>query len=58
MAWVRMLQTHRYTLPEDRRVTIKYLEGNRYLVKRNACETMKKLKVAREIRAPRREPTR
>lgn len=51
---IKMLRTRNFTMPEDRRVTTKYLADQEYTVKRNHGEAMVEAGDAKEVRAPRK----
>lgn len=53
---IKMLVTHSYIPPAERRMSTKYLKDQEYTVKREWGEDMvNNLKVAREMAAPRRK---
>lgn len=49
---IRMLTTHNFVPPEERRMAVKYLDGQEYTVKRAWGEAMVAEKVAKEVKAP------
>ena len=51
---IKMLKTHNFVPPEERRMAVKYLEGGEYTVKRAWGEAMVAEKVAKEVKAPRK----
>lgn len=51
---IRMKATHNFTPPEQRGITVKYLEGEEYTVKREWGAEMVKRDVASEVPAPSR----
>lgn len=55
LMWIEMLRTHCYANPADRRVSTKYLQGERYSVKRDHGDDMVARGHAVERKAPNRE---
>lgn len=49
---IQMLATHNFVPPEERRMAVKYLDGQEYTVKRDWGEAMVAAKVAKEVKAP------
>lgn len=52
---IKMKATHNFTPAEERRITVKYLEGQEYTVKREWGRAMVKDGVASEVKAPARD---
>lgn len=51
---IKMLKTRNFTMPEDRRVTTKYLADQEYTVKRNHGEAMVTDGDAKEVKGHRK----
>lgn len=49
---IKMLKTHNFVPPEERRMAVKYLDGQEYTVKRAWGEAMVAEKVAKEVKSP------
>jgi hypothetical protein len=52
---IKMLATHNFTPADERRVTVKYIEGEEYTVKQTWGRQMVADKVAKEVKAPPRQ---
>ncbi len=50
--WIEMKRTRNFTPREERRITVRYLAGNRYLVKRHWGEEMVADGDARAVETP------
>lgn len=54
---IKMIRTRTFVPPEERRIGVKFLEGQEYTVKRAWGAAIVADGDAKEVRAPRRAPT-